>query len=207
VVCFTGTYRVLGLDREIHVRLGIWIGSVVAAPVLTGCAAGGGMAILHRADPVLGSDSFVDVAWACLLSASFDGGAVGTRHWRRMRAAFSLEVLVLCAAPSLSFLLDSREAQDNPHANSMWRRFSPFEERSLRLCERSCLTSTFLSMPRMLAFTLVQRLPPQWLEISFIAEAGKVDWIGSATFPRPGEVRLAEVQFSVEPTLQGHTDQ
>jgi hypothetical protein len=81
----------------------------------------------------------------------------------------------------------------------LWRRFSPLEER-LIAAVREVLPPQAQPIfdAQMAGVTLVQRLPPHWMEISFYRRRhGKVDWSGIPTFPRTGEFRLAEVQISV----------
>jgi hypothetical protein len=78
----------------------------------------------------------------------------------------------------------------------MWRRFSPLEER-LIAAVREVLPSQARAVfeAQMAGVTLVQRHPN---EICFYRRvSGKVDWRGVPAFPRTGEFRLAEVQFSV----------
>src|SRR6185369_16720482 len=82
----------------------------------------------------------------------------------------------------------------------MWRRFSPLEER-LIAAVRTVLPPQAQAVfdAQIGGITLVQRLPPHWLDISFYRKRhGKVDWRDVPAFPRTGEFRLAEVQFSVE---------
>lgn len=81
----------------------------------------------------------------------------------------------------------------------MWRRFSPLEERLIAAVREVLPPQAQTIFDAQIAgVTLVQRLPPHWLEISFYRQnRGKVDWSGIATFPRTGEFRLAEVEFSV----------
>jgi len=81
----------------------------------------------------------------------------------------------------------------------MWRRFSPLEER-LIAAVRAVLPPQAQTIfdAQISGITLVQRLPPHWAEISFYRRHhGKVDWSDVPAFPRTGEFRLAEVQFSV----------
>ena len=80
----------------------------------------------------------------------------------------------------------------------MWRRFSPLEEHLLAAV-RSVLSPEARAIfdAQMSGITLVQRLPPHWAEISFYRRRhGRVDWSDVPAFPRTGEFRLAEVQFS-----------
>ena len=82
----------------------------------------------------------------------------------------------------------------------IWRRFSPLEER-LIAAVREVLPPQARGVfdAQIAGITLVQRLPPRWSEISFYRQRhGKVDWSDLPAFPRTGEFRLAEVQFSVE---------
>ena len=81
----------------------------------------------------------------------------------------------------------------------MWRRFSPLEERLIGAV-RAVLPPQAQTIfdAQISGITLVQRLPPHWAEISFYRRRhGKVDWSDVPAFPRTGEFRLAEVQFSV----------
>ena len=81
----------------------------------------------------------------------------------------------------------------------MWRRFAPLEER-LIAAVRAVLPPQAQTIfdAQISSITLVQRLPPHWAEISFYRRRhGKVDWSDVPAFPRTGEFRLAEVQFSV----------
>jgi hypothetical protein len=77
-----------------------------------------------------------------------------------------------------------------------WRRFSPLEERLLAAV-RNVLPAQAQTIfdAQVGAITIVQRDPN---EIYFRRiRAGKVDWNDVPSFPRSGEFRLAEVQFSV----------
>jgi hypothetical protein len=81
----------------------------------------------------------------------------------------------------------------------MSRRFSPLEER-LIVAVRGILPPQAQNIfdTQIAGVTLVQRLPPHWLNISFYRRRhGKVDWSDIPTFPRTGDFRLAEVQFNV----------
>jgi hypothetical protein len=81
----------------------------------------------------------------------------------------------------------------------MWRRFAPLEERLLAAVREVLPPQAQVILDAQIAgVTFVQRLPPHWLEISFHRKRhGKVDWSDIPMFPRSGEFRLAEVQFTV----------
>lgn len=81
----------------------------------------------------------------------------------------------------------------------MWWRFSPLEERLIAAVREVLPPQAQTIFDAQIAgVTLVQRLPPHWIEISFYRrQRGKVDWSAIPTFPRTGAFRLAEVQFSV----------
>jgi hypothetical protein len=81
----------------------------------------------------------------------------------------------------------------------MWRRFSPLEERLIAAVREVLPPQAQAIFDAQIAgVTLVQRLPPHWLNISLYRQRrGKVDWSGIPTFPRTGDFRLAEVRFSV----------
>jgi len=78
----------------------------------------------------------------------------------------------------------------------LWRRFSPLEERLVAVVRQALppqAQSIFDS--QVAGITLVQRHPN---EICFYRKrSGKVDCSDVPAFPRTGEFRLAEVQFSV----------